>query len=173
MALSNGILAHDFLKDSINEIKGNSNKVLLSQTKASHFNMACKFWGENHVDTTDTRYFQWNYRILFTHLSMRFLLKKYLYNPGQKTLGHLSNFGRKVENLLYMLPSLYEQRVFFFRCLFRGPPCPQTMLKHASDRWTDLAFGDREKSTLSWGEGEKRELSHQFWSGLTEKRISW
>ena len=40
------------------------------------------------------------------------------YNSGQKTLGHLSNFRQKVKNLQYMLPSLYEQRVFFFSCLF-------------------------------------------------------
>ena len=32
---------------------------------------------------------------------------------------------------------------------------PQTMLKHASNRRTDLDFGDREKSTLYWGEGAK------------------
>ena len=46
------------------------------------------------------------------------------YNPGQNTSGHLSNFGRKVENLLYMLPSLYEQRLFFFRCFFCAPLPP-------------------------------------------------
>ena len=44
-----------------------------------------------------------------------------IFNPGQKTSGHLSNFGRKVENLPYIPPSLYEQRVLFFRCLFRAP----------------------------------------------------
>ena len=49
------------------------------------------------------------------------------YNLGQKTSGHLSNFGQKVENLLHMLPSLYEQLVFFFRCLFFAPPFPQTI----------------------------------------------
>ena len=42
-------------------------------------------------------------------------------NPGQKTSGRLSNFERKVENVLYMPSSLYEQRMFFFRCLFRCP----------------------------------------------------
>ena len=47
------------------------------------------------------------------------------YNPGQKTSGHLSNFGQKVENWLYILPSLYGQCVFFFRCLFCAPLPPR------------------------------------------------
>ena len=46
-------------------------------------------------------------------------------NPGQNTSGHLSNFGRKVENLLYMLSSLYEHGLFFFRCLFGAPLPPR------------------------------------------------
>ena len=46
------------------------------------------------------------------------------YNPGQNTSGHLSNFGRKVENLLYMLPSLYEQCLLLFRCFFCAPLSP-------------------------------------------------
>ena len=42
--------------------------------------------------------------------------------------------GRKVENLLYMLPSLYEQRLFFFRCLFLGPPFPPDNVE-TCQRW--------------------------------------
>ena len=57
-------------------------------------------------------------------------------NPGQNTSGYLSNFGRKVENLLYMLPSLYEQRVFLFRCLFRAPLPPRQF-------WNMLAINER------------------------------
>ena len=45
------------------------------------------------------------------------------YNPDRKTWD-TCQIGRKVESLLYMLPSLYEQRVFFFRCLFRTAPPP-------------------------------------------------
>ena len=51
-----------------------------------------------------------------------------------KDFGTPVKFNRKVENLLYLLPSLYEQHVFFFRCRFRFPPFPQTILKHSCDR---------------------------------------
>ena len=59
------------------------------------------------------------------HSSCAYPFKISRYAPGMrgnvnvKRLRDTSNFGRKVEKLLYMLPSLYEQRVFFFRCLFR------------------------------------------------------
>ena len=52
------------------------------------------------------------------------ILRARSYNPGQKTSGHLSNFWAKSREFALMLPSLYEQRVFFFRCLFCAPPPP-------------------------------------------------
>ena len=62
------------------------------------------------------------------------VVSQWLYNLGQKTSGHLLNFGRKVENLLYMLPSLHEQCMLQAPPPLPPPPPPKTMLKHASDQ---------------------------------------
>ena len=84
------------------------------------------------------------------------------YNPGQKNSGHLPNFGRKVENLLYMTPSLYEQRVFFFRCLFRVPLPPRQC-------WNMRAIDERilisvtvKNQHCNGGKGEKRNCPNSF-----------
>ena len=50
-----------------------------------------------------------------------------------KDVGTLVTFGQKVNNLLHMLPSSFQQRRFFLCCPFSRPLPPKAMLKH----WTD------------------------------------
>ena len=83
--------------------------------------------------------------------------ESWIYNPGQNTSGHLSNFGRKVENLLYMLPSLYEQRLFFFRCLFCAP-FPPDNVETCQGSMNGSCFWRPWKINIVMGEGGKARI---------------
>ena len=67
---------------------------------------------------------------------------------GSKHFGTLVKFWAKSREFTVHASIVIWATFVLLSLPFLRPPSPQTMLKHASDRWTDLDFGDREKSTL-------------------------